>query len=89
MEALIKDEVDRIAADGPSEDELERARTTWTYKYVSGLERIGGFGGKADRLNESNTYAGDPGFFHTEFKRLADITVDELLRQIRCIRGDA
>jgi len=78
VETLIKDEVERLAADGPTQDEMERTKTTWEYKYVSGLERIGGFGGKSDRLNESNTYADDPGFFHIEYDRFEHITAEDV-----------
>ena len=78
VETLIKDEIEQLAANGPSQDEMERTKTTWEYQYVSGLERIGGFGGKADRLNESNTYTGDPGFFHVEYDRFEHITTEDV-----------
>ena len=41
--------------------ELERAKTKQESEFISGLERIGGFGGKADVLNQYNTFLGDPG----------------------------
>ena len=69
VEGLVMEEIERLAAGGPTRDEVERARTVWEYQYISSLERIGGFGGKADRLNESNTYRNDPGYFHVEHDR--------------------
>ena len=74
VEGLVMEEIARLAASGPTRDEVERARTVWEYQYVSSLERIGGFGGKADRLNESNTYKNDPGFFHVEHDRFRELT---------------
>ena len=41
--------------------ELERARNTIETNIVGGLERLGGFGGIADRLNTYNHYLKDAG----------------------------
>ena len=49
--------------------ELDRARTKQEFQFVSGLERIGGFGGKADLLNQYNTFLGDPGKFDADVQR--------------------
>ncbi len=74
VEGLVAEQIAKLASGGPSRDEVERARTVWEYQYVSSLERIGGFGGKADRLNESNTYKADPGYFHVEHDRFRNLT---------------
>ena len=74
VEDLVAGQIAKLASGGPSRDEVERARTVWEYQYVSSLERIGGFGGKADRLNESNTYKADPGYFHVEHDRFRNLT---------------
>ncbi len=73
VEGLVLEEIGKLATNGPTRDEIQRARTVWEYQYISSLERIGGFGGKADRLNESNTYKKDPGYFHVELDRLQNI----------------
>ena len=36
---------------------------------MTGLERIGGFGGKADRLNQYNVFLGNPDRFEADVKR--------------------
>ncbi|MGD0201357.1 MAG: pitrilysin family protein [Bryobacteraceae bacterium] len=69
VERIITEEIARLAREGPTEAELDRAKTKWEYGFVSGLERIGGFGGKADRLNEYNTFLGDPGRFDADLAR--------------------
>jgi zinc protease len=61
IEGLITSEIARLAKAGPAPAELARAQTKQEFEFVSGLERIGGFGGKADLLNQYNTYLGDPG----------------------------
>ena len=46
---------------GPRPEELERARRQLLAMRLRQMERIGGFGGKADLLNELEMYTGDPG----------------------------
>src|SRR5690606_11981981 len=48
VEAAIDEEIARLVAQGPSAEELERARTAIRAGFIRGIERIGGFGGKAD-----------------------------------------
>jgi zinc protease len=75
VEKGITEEIARLAKDGPSEAELNRAKTKWEYQFVTGLERIGGFGGKADLLNQYNTFLGDPDKFEQDITRHRNITV--------------
>jgi len=74
IERIVSDEIARLAKDGPTEEELNRARTKWEFNFVTGLEGIGGFGGKADILNQYNTYLGDPGMFEEDFARYRTAT---------------
>jgi zinc protease len=57
-------ELDTVLAEyleeGPSVEELERARTRLVASFVRDLERLGGFGGRAEVLSESTTLAGNP-----------------------------
>ncbi|MFN2384940.1 MAG: M16 family metallopeptidase [Thermoanaerobaculia bacterium] len=45
IEAIITEEIAKLARTGPTAAELSRAKTKQEYNFVSGLERIGGFGG--------------------------------------------
>ena len=58
--------IDRIIKEfitkGPKRQELERVVTAINAGTIRGLERIGGFGGKATVLAEGELYAGDPTF---------------------------
>jgi predicted Zn-dependent peptidase len=63
VEKAIDEELARLLADGPTKDELERAKTVVRAGFVRGIERIGGFGGKADVLAECQVFHGDPGCF--------------------------
>jgi zinc protease len=74
VEQVVTDEIARLAKEGPTQAELDRAKTKWEFGFVSGLERIGGFGGKSDRLNEYNTYLGNPDMFEADFARFRTAT---------------
>ena len=74
VEAIVTEEIARLAKDGPTEEELNRARTKWEFNFVTGLEGIGGFGGKADILNQYNTFLGNPGMFEEDFARYRNAT---------------
>jgi zinc protease len=78
IERIIRVEINRLAQSGPTQAELTRAQTKWEFQFVSGLERIGGFGGKADLLNSYNTYLGDPGKLDFDQARYRNATVESV-----------
>src|SRR5688500_18122981 len=78
IEQIVTDEIARLAKEGPTADELSRAKTKWEYGFVSGLEAIGGFGGKSDLLNQYNTFLGDPGKFEADLTRHNNVTAEGL-----------
>ncbi len=67
----------------PSSSARRRSRSS---SFVSGLERIGGFGGKADLLNQYNVYLGDPGKFEADLARHRSLTIGRCART-RSIAG--
>ncbi len=68
VEAAIDEELEKLLAQGPTQAELDQARTVIKAGFVRGVERIGGFGGKADVLAECAVYTGDPGCFRESWK---------------------
>lgn len=66
VEDVISAEIARLAKTGPTPAELERARMTYEFGFVSGLERLAG---KANQLNAYNTYFGDPGKLEEDLAR--------------------
>ena len=63
VEKAMDEELQRLLREGPTAAELEQAKTVFRAGFVRGIERIGGFGGKADALAECAVYTGDPGCF--------------------------
>lgn len=59
-----------------SQRELERARNHIETATIDSLQSVGGFGGKADRLNHYYFYTRDAGFFATDMARYQAVTVE-------------
>ena len=78
VEAVIDEELKKLVADGPSADELARAKTAFRSGFIRGIERIGGFGGKADALAECAVYEGDPGCFRTSLATIRNASAADL-----------
>ncbi len=74
VEKAIEEELQALLRDGPTAAELDQARTVFRAGFVRGIERIGGFGGKADRLAECAVYTGDPGCFRSSLARIQSST---------------
>jgi zinc protease len=74
VEALIDEELKRFVAEGPTAEELARAQVAAEASFARGIERIGGFGGKADVLAQCATFIGDPACFRTELANVRAAT---------------
>jgi zinc protease len=80
LESALQDELDRFVTNGPTQEELERARNTIESTLIRGLESLGGFGGVADRLNQYNHFLGDPGYLPKDLERYRRATTNSLHR---------
>jgi zinc protease len=83
VEAAIADEWAAFLRDGPTEDELVRARMVLRSNFVRGLERVGGFGGKAVILAEGQVYRGDPAAYQGDLARMDAATPAAVLAAAR------
>jgi predicted Zn-dependent peptidase len=71
VEAIIDEELKKLIANGPTDAELAQAKTMYRADFIRGIERIGGFGGKADTLAECVVYENDPGCFRQSLATIA------------------
>ena len=78
VEAVIDEELRRLLDKGPDKDELLRAKTAFRAGFIRGIERIGGFGGKADALAECTVFTGDPGCFRTSLATIESARARDL-----------
>ena len=74
LEKAINEELATFRTDGPTVAEIERARNGIETGIIGGLERLGGFGGVADRLNGYNHYVGTPDYLAQDIQRYRDAT---------------
>ncbi|HEY2546581.1 MAG TPA: pitrilysin family protein [Candidatus Acidoferrum sp.] len=78
VEKDLDEELARFLKDGPTAAELARAKAQHEANFVRGIERIGGFGGKSDRLAQSQTYLGSPDAYKTSLKRIREASAEDL-----------
>ena len=69
LEAAIDERIEELKLAPPTEEEIGRARNKLETFFVEQLERIGGFGGRADALNRYNVFLGDPGHIEKDIER--------------------
>lgn len=87
LQAAIDVELDRFAAEGPTEAEVERARNQIERSMYQSLQKVVG---RADTLNMYNQYTGDPGYLPRDVERYAAITAASVQRAVRAhLRKDA
>jgi len=75
LEATVWSEIAKLQADGPTAEEVEAAKAGSLNGIITGLQRLGGFGGVADTLNAFNQYTGDPGYLPKEIADEQAVTV--------------
>ena len=78
VEQAIREELSRLLRDGPTAVELKRAQTAGRASLVRGVERVGGFSGKAQVLAQCMVYQNDPGCFRTEQEQADSATLAQL-----------
>jgi zinc protease len=75
LQREIEVELHAIREQGPSQAELDGSRNSRLTGLISGLQRLGGFGGVADRMDYYNYYTGDPGYLSKDVARFQHVSV--------------
>ncbi|HEY6337542.1 MAG TPA: pitrilysin family protein [Candidatus Sulfotelmatobacter sp.] len=78
VEKEINEELARFIKDGPTAEELQRVQTQYLANFLRGIERIGGFGGKSDRLAQYATFTGNPDGYKITLQRVREATREDL-----------
>ena len=78
VEKALDEEIARLLAEGPTQAELDQAVTVIKAGFIRGIERIGGFGGKADALAECTVFTNDPGCFRESLRVIDDATIKDV-----------
>jgi zinc protease len=88
IERIVRDEIAALADAGPDESELERVRNVIETAFVDALQTVGGFGGRADRLNMYAFFVSDPGYVADDLRRYRDATSGMVAAALRRSTAD-
>jgi zinc protease len=74
IRTVIDEEIEKLQRDGPTEYEVQRALNQMEASFYSRMERVGGFGGKADQLNAYYARTKMPDWFNEDLARYRSIS---------------
>jgi zinc protease len=83
IEAAIDVELTKLIREGITPRELARAKTNWEVSFIRRLQNVGGFGGRADILNQYNVQLGSPDKLEWDMNRYRAATVEGVNAFIR------
>jgi zinc protease len=78
IQSVVDEELDKLRAAPPTDRELQRVLNQIEARAYSRLERVGGFGGKADSLNAYYIATGNPDWFNEDLARYRAISPDDV-----------
>jgi zinc protease len=83
LQRVIDAEIRAIADSGPTQREVERAQNGIEASFLNRMERVGGFGGKANQLNQYDYFVGTPDYFQKDLDRYRRVTAADVQRVAR------
>jgi zinc protease len=78
LQKLIDEELATLQQADPSDREVERALNQIEASFYNRMERVGGFGGKADQINGYFSKTGDPDFFNEDLSRYRALSPSDI-----------
>ena len=75
---MIQEEIDKLKKEAPTQRELDRAVNQYESGFIEALEKPGGFGGKADLLNEYYYYTGNPDYANENLARYKALSPNDI-----------
>jgi zinc protease len=78
VELELNDLIQQFIDKGPTQEELDRVRSSYFANFLKGLERIGGFGGTSDILASNEIYGGSPDYYRKTLKFINDATTEDI-----------
>jgi|CZKY01.1.fsa_nt_gi zinc protease len=78
VEKELDEELARFLKNGPTPEEMHRVKAQYQANFIRGIERIGGFGGKSDRLAQSQVFRGSADAYKISLKRVQEAMAEDL-----------
>ena len=80
LEKAIDEQLNLIRTTAPTDQEVNEAKNSFEASFIRQVQFVGGFGGKADILNEYNTFIGNPDYIQQDLARYAKVTPADVKR---------
>ena len=78
VEAVIREEIDKLAEQGPLPSELEKVKIRRQTDFILSTERLGGGNGKAQQLAGAEILDGDPGRINVNMRTILNATARDV-----------
>jgi zinc protease len=78
VQKVVDEELQKLASDPPTTREFERALNGYEASFYDRMERLGGFGGKADQINGYYVETGDPDWFNEDLGRYRSLSPSDI-----------
>jgi zinc protease len=78
LKTVVDEEIARLQREPPTDREVQRAINQIESSFYSRMERVGGFGGKADQLNGYYLTTGDPDWFNEDLARYRALSPSDI-----------
>jgi len=78
LQKAIDEELLKLRKEPPTPRELERAVNKIEASFYDRMERLGGFGGKADQINSYFSETGDPDWFNEDLSRYRALSPSDI-----------
>jgi zinc protease len=78
LQKVIDEEIVKLQTTAPSAHDVERSLNQIESSFYNRMERVGGFGGKADQLNSYFTATGDADYFNEDLGRYRALSPSDI-----------
>jgi zinc protease len=78
IQTAIDEELDRLRREPPTAREVQRAINQTEASFYRNMERVGGFGGKANQLNAYYFAGRDPDYFAEDLARYTSLSPNDV-----------
>ncbi len=85
LQVVIDEEIEKLRNEPPTDREVERALNQIESSFYKSLERVGGFSGKADQLNNYYTGTGNPDWFNEDLSRYRSLSPTDIRAAVQAV----
>ncbi len=83
IQTVIDEELERLRREPPRPREIERVLNQIEASFYRSMERVGGFGGKANQMNAYDFAGASPDFFTEDLARYASLSATDVQAAVR------